>query len=245
MTYAYLRVSTIEQDLEKQRYGINKWCELHDVVIDETVEEKITSRSKDRAVFGLVDRLKKGDLLLVSELSRLGRSLKELIFITESLVDDKGVRVVFIKEGIDLDEFNPQGRLQITLLAAIAQYERDLNSMRTKEGIAAKRDDPESNWEPGRKGKPARHYKIDTYADEITDLMEKGTTKAWICRHYNVSRPTLIKALERWSVRGSDKLEPYKGDIMKKIRSGVTKTQIAEQYGVARSTLYATLQKWL
>ena len=241
MTYAYLRVSTQEQDLQNQRFGITKWAELHGITIDATVEEKVSSRQKSRKVFAMVEGAKKGDTVIVSEMSRLARSLSELVGIMRTLMS-KEVRVVFVKEGIDLHENNPAGKLQIHMLAAIAEFERDMISLRTKEALDAKRAEGVTLGRPS--GAKAANYKIDVHADDIILKLDNGISKSHLCKLYRFSRPTLDAALLRWSSEGNSKLEASKEAILAKLEMGVSKTTLAQQYSVARSTLYAVLDSW-
>lgn len=139
-TIAYIRVSKDSQDIEKQEYEIYKYAQQHQLNITDWIKITISSRQRDKArrIEELKERLDSGDTLLVTELSRLGRSTIDLLSIIKAL-RDKGVRIVFIKQGIDTanNDNDPLMGAMIKLLAIFAELERDFISIRTKEALAA------------------------------------------------------------------------------------------------------------
>jgi len=138
---AYLRVSTARQDLDQQRLAIWDYAQKNRLTIDEFVTAKASSQKsmKQRRIGDLLTILQPTDVLLVSELSRLGRSVGQIISIVEKLIA-KSVRLVAIKEGIDLTgSADLQTKVMITLFSLFAEIERDLISERTKEGVMAAR----------------------------------------------------------------------------------------------------------
>lgn len=125
-----MRVSTEEQKFESQALLLKKEdC-------DELVCEKLSGAKRLEKLYGLLERLQKGDTLVVTRLDRLGRSLKELMTIVE-LLSEKGVNLKSIRD--NLDTSTPIGRLFFHVNAAYAQFEREILSERTKEGLAAAR----------------------------------------------------------------------------------------------------------
>ena len=201
---AYLRVSTSSQDLDQQRLAIFNYAQTHRLSIDEFVSAKASSQKSlaQRRINDLLVRLRgrlpmqasdstalqPADVLLVSELSRLGRSVSQIIFLIEKLIA-KQVRLVAIKEGIDLlGKADLQTKVMITLFSLFAEIERDLISERTKEGIAKARAKGKIIGRPkGVLGKS----RLDGKEQEIQLLLQKGVSKSAIARILEVPDPTL------------------------------------------------------
>ena len=139
ITVAYLRVSTRSQDLANQKLAILEFSQKRRFTVDEFIEARISSRKSplERRIDEMLGRLQMGDRLLVSELSRLGRSLGQVIQIVDTLVH-RNIRFIAIKEGIEFDgQPDLQTKVMIALFGLFAEVERDLISERTKEGLAA------------------------------------------------------------------------------------------------------------
>ncbi len=129
--FGYARVSTEQQNLDRQLDALERYG------VDLIFNEKMTGTKKDRPELKkMLDRITAGDTVVVESLSRLGRSTKDLIELTE-LFDQKGVHLVSLKESIDTS--TSTGRLLFTLMSAIAQFERDVIADRTSEGLLAAR----------------------------------------------------------------------------------------------------------
>lgn len=127
----YARVSTEAQNLDRQLDALKEYG------ADIIYNEKMTGTRKDRPELAkLIDRMTEGDTVVIESLSRLGRSTKDLIELTE-LFQKKGVHLVSLKENIDTG--TPAGKLLFTLMSAIAQFERDTIADRTREGLRAAR----------------------------------------------------------------------------------------------------------
>jgi len=195
MTVAYARVSTATQDTDNQMYGIHKYAEYKGLKIDKEVVETIKSVAETREIYSLVEELKEGDTLIVSELSRVGRNLKDLISITETLIKKK-VKLILVKEMIELSDDNPAGKLQMQLFGAFAEYERAMIRQRTKESIAAKRAAGVSVGRP--RGAKNRKSKLDPFKEQILRDLERGMSKSKIAKLYDTNRVTLNKKLEEW-----------------------------------------------
>ena len=138
-TVAYLRVSTRSQDLANQKLAILEFSQKRRFPIDQFIESRISSRQSplERRIDEMLGTLQPGDRLLVSELSRLGRSLSQVIQIVETLVRRK-IRFIAIKEAIEFDgKQDLRTKVMIALFGLFAEVERDLISERTKEGLAA------------------------------------------------------------------------------------------------------------
>ena len=138
-TIAYLRVSTGGQDLDQQKLAILEHARRHHTPVADFVEvHGSAGRPGQREqLLGLIDTLKPGDRLIVSELSRLGRSLHQILQIVDRLMH-KDIRLVAIKESIRFEgKHNVQTKAMIALFGLFAEVERDLIAERTKEGLAA------------------------------------------------------------------------------------------------------------
>ncbi len=129
--FGYARVSTEQQNLDRQLDALKKYG------VDMIYNEKMTGTKRDRPELSkLLDRMTEGDTVVIESLSRLGRSTKDLIELTE-LFQLKGVHLVSLKESIDTS--TSTGKLLFTLMSAIAQFERDVIADRTREGLNAAR----------------------------------------------------------------------------------------------------------
>ena len=140
-TIAYLRVSTEAQDLDQQRLAIFDYAQKQRLTVDEFVETKRSSQhaAQRRELMEKVEALQRRDRLIVSELSRLGRSLGQILNIIDRLIH-KGVRLVSIKESIRFKgKQNLQTKAMVVLFGLFAEIERDLIVERTKEGLAGAR----------------------------------------------------------------------------------------------------------
>ncbi len=178
----YVRVSTIEQNDARQKealakYNIDKWFE-------EKVSGKDTNRRKLQA---MLDYCREGDTIYIHDFSRLARSTKDLLAIVEEL-REKGVHLVSNKESLDTD--TPTGRLMLTMIAAIAEFERQNLLERQREGIAiAKRD---GKYKGGQKKK----IDWENFERYYAEYKERKINKRQMAARLNVSRPTLDRILK-------------------------------------------------
>jgi DNA invertase Pin-like site-specific DNA recombinase len=141
-TIAYIRTSTNAQEIKNQRHEILEYGNREESHIDEFIEVTVSSghSSRQRRIEELQERLQPGDTLLVTELSRLGRSTGEVILLINQLVA-YGVMIIIIKQNLRLGEGlqDITSKVMVTLLALFAEIERDFISLRTKEALAAKK----------------------------------------------------------------------------------------------------------
>ena len=189
-TVAYLRVSTRSQDLANQKLAILDYAQQKQFTVDRFIGLQSSSlkvRHKER-VGELLDLLKAGDRLIVSELSRLGRSLGQVIQIVDTLVHRK-VRFTAVKEGITFEgKQDLQTKVMIALFGLFAEVERDLISERTKEGLVAARAQGKMLGRPkGTRGKT----KLDGKEQDILQLLSKDVSLASIAKIMDVSRTAL------------------------------------------------------
>ena len=142
MIYGYVRVSTQEQSVDSQKNSISRYCVDQKLMVDEWIELEMSSRKSTalRRIDELLDKLQPNDMVIASELSRLGRSIKETLNTIEIIMKEKQSRLVLIKQNLDL---NPSGsnnmsnKILITVFSMLAELERDFISERTKEGLRA------------------------------------------------------------------------------------------------------------
>ena len=137
---AYIRASTDKQDLNNQKLEILEFARKKELKVDEFVEITMSSRktTKQRRIDDVLERLADSDVLIVTELSRLGRSTAEVIALVNELVA-RNIRVIILKQNLDIHRHDMNSKIVITLFSLFAELERDLISLRTKEALAAKR----------------------------------------------------------------------------------------------------------
>ena len=189
-TIAYLRVSKDAQDVKNQRLAILEFARNDNLKISEFMEVNVPSRRspKERPIDLLLSKLETGDTLVVSELSRMGRSVGDIILTVDQLVKQR-VRLLAIKEGLRLEgKQNLQTKVTVTLFSLFAEIERELISIRTKEGLAAARASGKRLGRPkGRLGQS----KLDGRKDEIQRLLNLNVSKSSIAKITGVDRSTL------------------------------------------------------
>ncbi|WP_043637321.1 recombinase family protein [Desulfovibrio sp. TomC] len=194
-TWAYLRVSTSRQELDNQRLEILNFANQAGIRVDEFVEVEISSRktTEERRIDELLARLAPGDTVVVSELSRLGRSLGEMVQIVEQL-KEKEVALIAIKQGINTrSDSDMASKCIIYLSGMFAELERDFLSQRTKNGLErAKAQGKVLGRKKGSLGKS----KMDEHVDEIKRLMTLKVPKASVAKILGVSRQALYKFIE-------------------------------------------------
>lgn len=169
---AYLRASTDKQDLSHQKLEILEFARCRELHVDEYVELTVSSRksSKQRRIDELVQMLEETDTLIVTELSRIGRSTAEVIALVNALVEGN-IRLIVIKQNLDISRQDMNSKIIITLFSLFAELERDLISLRTREALAAKKAQGQ------RLGKPKgtlQKSKFDQHVAQIKELLGYG-----------------------------------------------------------------------
>lgn len=189
-TVAYVRVSTDTQDVNHQRLAILEFARTERIEVDEFFEMQASSRRSlhVRRIDALLGRLEPSDTLIVSELSRLGRSAGEIISTVDTLVQQQ-IRLFALKERLRLTgEQDLQSRVIVTLFGLFAEIERALLSLRTKEALASARAAGKRlGRPPGARGKS----KLDGKEREIQALLGLQVSKASIAKITGVDRSTL------------------------------------------------------
>lgn len=182
MKIAYVRVSTVEQNEQRQvvaleKHGIEKWY-------IEKVSGKDTNRPKLKE---MLEFAREGDIIYIHDFSRLARSTKDLLDIVEQL-NNKGIHLVSNKENIDSS--TPTGKLMLTMIGAIAEFERQNLLERQKEGIAIAK-------EQGKfKGGQVKKIDDTVFNNLLEQYNTRAITKKEFAEKLNVSRPTLDKLLK-------------------------------------------------
>jgi DNA invertase Pin-like site-specific DNA recombinase len=193
--YAYVRRSTDHQNTENQKLAIYKYAEKEGMIITQWFDVGCSSRksNKDRRIDELLETIDKGDTLIVAELSRLGRSVGQMLSIIDKLIK-KQAKVISLKENIRLEgEHDIQSKVMITLIGLFAEIERDLISERTREGLERARAKGKLLGRPKGKGKS----KLDPYNEEIIALLKIGSSKTYLAKKYKVTPPTLYNWLKK------------------------------------------------
>lgn len=171
-TLAYLRASTDKQETNNQKLEVLEFARKKDLKIDDFIELTMSSQkpSKQRRIDELINRLNPSDTLIVTELSRLGRSTAEVISLINTLVENN-VRVIILKQQLDIHQHDMNSKIIITMFSLFGELERDLVSLRTKEALAAKKSQGQTLGKP--KGTIQRS-KFDQHIEQIKALLEIG-----------------------------------------------------------------------
>lgn len=173
-TLAYIRTSTNKQESDHQKLAIYEYAQGKNMTIDEVIQIELSSRKnrKERRIEELMERVTKGDSVIVTEISRLGRSTAEVITLINRMLENN-IRLIAIKQGLDTRAHNMHSKVIITIFSLLAELERDLISLRTKEALADKKA-------KGIKlGKPIgtiQKSKFDKDLERIKELLSLGVS---------------------------------------------------------------------
>lgn len=191
MIYGYIRVSTDKQTLENQRYDINQFCDRNVFVIDKWIEETISGAKdlNDRKLGKLLKKMKKDDVLICSELSRLGRNLLMIMGILNECMN-RDIQVWTIKDNYRLGS-DINSKVLAFAFGLSAEIERNLISQRTKEALARKKAEGVILGRP--KGRKSTKIKLTGQEKKIKELLDKNVSFSAIGRILNVHRLTVSK----------------------------------------------------
>jgi DNA invertase Pin-like site-specific DNA recombinase len=189
-TMAYIRVSTDKQDVENQRLEILKLANDKGLGKVKFIEETVSGKKpwRDRLLAPTLDNLARDDALIVAELSRLGRSMLEIMEIL-SISTQKGIKIYASKGNWSMDG-SMQSKIIAVVLAMAAEIERDLISQRTKAALATKKA---NGFHLGRPKGPGKS-KLDEHKDDILELLDLGVTKKRIAQKME----TTVGNLNHW-----------------------------------------------
>ena len=194
MIYGYIRVSTDRQTVKNQRYEINQFCEKNLLTVNKWIEEVIsgTKKIEERKLGKLIKKMKKGDILICSELSRLGRNLLMIMGILNECMN-RNIQVWTIKDNYRLDN-DISSKVIAFAFGLSSEIERNLISQRTKEALARKRAEGVILGRP--KGSKSKIKKLSGKESEIEALLKKHISKSAIARIFGVHRLTVVKFMK-------------------------------------------------
>jgi len=192
-TVAYLRVSTADQNTEKNKKEILLFANDRKFGNVDFVEETVSGKKswKERKIKSIIDELGEDDRLIVPELSRLGRSMLEIMQILAE-AKERGIHIYDIKGNWELNG-SIQSKVMAMVFSIAAEIERDLISSRTKEALRARKA---AGVQLGRPKGPGKS-KLDQYKEEIIALLKTGSTKTYLAKKYNTSLPNFYNWLKK------------------------------------------------
>lgn len=175
MTYGYIRVSTEKQTVQNQKHEILDYANKYNLGKVNFIEIEMSSRksTKARKIDELLSTIQSGDILIVSELSRLARSLSQLFTIVNQLID-KNIKLIAIKQNMTLDKTNindMQNKVMLTMFSLMSELERDFISARTKEALKARK---EKGIQLGKPKGTIQSSMYDGDVDKISELVKLG-----------------------------------------------------------------------
>lgn len=194
MTYGYIRVSTDKQTVENQRFEIIRFCSKNNLTIDDWIEETIsgTKEPSKRKLGKLLNNVQKGDLIICSELSRLGRNLFMIMSVLNEMML-REVRIWTIKDNYRLGD-DIQSKVLAFAFGLSAEIERNLISQRTKEALARKKAEGVKLGRP--KETELKYYKLRGHEDEIRMLLDQRVPKTHIADIFDVTPATLYRYMK-------------------------------------------------
>ncbi|MBQ0163425.1 MAG: master DNA invertase Mpi family serine-type recombinase [Treponema sp.] len=197
MIYGYIRVSTDKQTVENQRFEIQNFADFKGFVIDQWIEETISgTKSPDKRRLGLLlEKVNEGDVIICSELSRLGRNLLMIMSILNQLMEKKCV-VYTIKDNYVLGN-DIQSKVLAFAFGLSAEIERNLISQRTSEALKKRKAD---GVVLGRPKGIAKKVKLSSDIELVQELLALKIPKAKIARIFHVSTPTLYNFIQRYEL---------------------------------------------
>lgn len=198
MIYGYIRVSTDKQTVENQRFEINRFIRKNGLKVDAWIEETIsgTVAPNKRNLGKLISKTKKGDIIICSELSRLGRNMFMIMSILNILMEN-GVIIYTVKERYKLGE-DLTSKVLAFAFSISAEIERSLISQRTKEALRRKKAEGVKLGRP--KGKQNAHHKLTGCEYKIRMMLQEGYPKNLISKQLNVSPSTLYLFLKEKNI---------------------------------------------
>ena len=182
MIVGYVRVSTVEQNESRQLITMEKYN------VEKVFSEKVSAKDTNREELNkMLEFVREGDTIVIHDFSRLARSTKDLLHIVE-LLEDKNVNLISAKENIDSS--TPTGKLMLTMIGAINEFERTNMLERQREGIAIAKSEG--------KYKGRKEVKIDNFEEYYNRYINREFNKTQLAKELGVSRPTLDKLIKEY-----------------------------------------------
>jgi DNA invertase Pin-like site-specific DNA recombinase len=197
MVYGYIRVSTDRQNVQNQRFEINEFCGKNEIAVDVWFEETIsgTKTIQERKLGQLLKKMKRGDILICSELSRLGRNLLMIMSVLNFCMENE-VAVWTIKDNYRLGN-DINSKVLAFAFGLSAEIERQLISQRTREALARLKAEGVHVGRP--RGSRSKKSKLCRKVSQIKRMLEQGVSKKLIAKHLGVHRSTLRRFLLEWN----------------------------------------------
>lgn len=193
-TQAFLRVSTLEQNTEKNKIDILQFANRMKLGNVEFTEEQCSGKInyKERKLGTLINNMTSGDVLIVPELSRIARSITQILEVIK-ITKDKGITLYSLKENFCNNEDSISNTVTSTIFALVAQIERELISLRTREALHARKITGVKLGRPKGKGKS----KLDPYKEDILKMLSYGVPKTMIAKQYGCNIGNLYNFIKR------------------------------------------------
>lgn len=195
MIYGYIRVSTDKQTVENQRFEISRFLKRNNIKVNKWIEETVsgTISPEKRNLGKLLKETKKGDIIICSELSRLGRNMLMIMSILNQLME-RGVIIYTVKERYKLGD-DLTSKVLAFAFSISAEIERTLISQRTTEALKRKKAEGVKLGRP--KGKKNSHYKLDGCEYKIRLMLREGYPRVFISKQLGVSASTLYLFMKK------------------------------------------------
>jgi len=220
MTYGYLRVSSDKQDMESQKIGVVKKSEELRLAIKEWITDdgvSGTKEYKERELGILMEKLKDGDIVIVSEISRLARSVFMLFRIVEYCTQTKDCQIISVKENQTLKKNDSISAIILSSYGTAAQIEREMIVKRTIEGLERRRKAGVILGRPVGSKDRKKNKKYESLKKQVQDLFAKGISYTGVSRITGLHRSSLARLVARYNISYDKKRCRNKSDYMKKI----------------------------
>lgn len=199
MVIAYLRVTIDKQHLERQKDEITRYASANGLEISKWITDIVDGKGKESepTLFRVLDRMKKGDKVIITDIARFGRTLSEVMTLLSKCMT-LGVHVYSINDRYLLDD-SLNTEVVSTTCNLVSEIEHHLMSVRTKEALNHKKE--KEGLQLGRpKGTDAKQSLLDANKDEVMNMLERGDTVVMICKHFNVSRNTYYQFKRNYGI---------------------------------------------
>ena len=199
MVIAYLRVTIDKQHLERQKDEITRYASANGLEISKWITDIVDGKRKESepTLFRVLDRMKKGDKVIITDIARFGRTLSEVMTLLSKCMT-LGVHVYSINDRYLLDD-SLNTEVVSTTCNLVSEIEHHLMSVRTKEALNHKKE--KEGLQLGRpKGTDAKQSLLDANKDEVMNMLERGDTVVMICKHFNVCRNTYYQFKRNYGI---------------------------------------------